>query len=151
MVVDDGLFFCELSVGRYNFADAVASMLGRERHHGRCAAMSGGYGGRIEIVGIQKSERRDLLDMAMAIDAPGQNEFAGRIDIPCPRWQGRRDLSDQAILDADILTRLLFGRDDRAASDGEIEFAHGCETVPKSDNAVCRGNPDTRPPPLNIP
>src|SRR4051812_17550615 len=98
-------------------------MLRTERNHGGGATVRGRDGGGVEVVGGHHAHRGQLLDVAMAVDAAGEHQLAGRIDGLCAFEVGA-DLDDALPLDADVRAKNFFCRGDGAAANDEVE-CHG--------------------------
>ena len=93
-VVDDRLGAGTRSVVRKHCRHGIAAMLRAERHHRRRAAERRRHRRRVEIVGAHDAHRRQLLDVAMAVDAAGQHEPAAGVDLApagSERWAERCD------------------------------------------------------------
>ena len=81
-------------------------MLRRERYDGGGTAMGGRAGRGLEGIRVQEPGTGDLLDMAMGIDAAGQDKTAGRIDIvSAARFESFRQFDDPPVLDRDVHRR----------------------------------------------
>src|SRR5260370_22846000 len=93
--------------------------------------MSGGDGGG----------RGFLLDMAVAVDAAGENQHAAGIDLARPRADGIAERRDTARFDADVAAHRVGGGDDCAVADDEIVFGHWRGGFPR------RGPTHSTPPP----
>src|SRR5262249_11521465 len=99
-------------------------MLRGERDHGRGAAKCRRNGRTVEIIGARDTRRRALLDMAMAVDAAGQDQLAARIDS---RRSGREvlpDHHDAAVLYPDAATRQIGCVRHGPTADHQIVVAH---------------------------
>src|SRR5207237_8055789 len=81
----------------------------------------------LEVVGVHDRHARELLDMAMAVDAAGKHIAAASVDIARTGWKAIRDGDDLLAADADVATRRLGGRRHGAVADGEVELVHGLD------------------------
>ena len=103
---------------------AHALILGGKGDHRGGAAGGGGAGRGLEGIGVDQARGRELLDVAVAVDAAGQHQAAGRVDgvgggaEPCAQ---RRDA---AIGDGDVAARGAVGGGDCAAGDQKVEVGH---------------------------
>src|SRR5688572_13944462 len=90
-------------------------MLRRERHDGRRPAERRGDRGAVKIVRAHLPGRRELLDMAMAVDSARHHQPPARFDHPRAA-EALTDLRDLLAADANIRApRLLRGRERPAA------------------------------------
>ena len=80
-VVDDGLGARAAVVRLDHLAQRLAAVLGGEGDDGGGTAERGGDRAGVEVVGAQDPGRRHLLDVAVAVDPPGQNELAGGVNL----------------------------------------------------------------------
>ena len=60
--------------------------------------------------------------MDVAVDAAGQSQQAGRIDLPRCSLDTVGDAHDAAVTNADIGAEFVAGRYDGAAADGEVKL-----------------------------
>ena len=75
----------------------LAAMLGRERDHRGGAAIGGRDRAAEEIVGVPDPHARELLDMAVAVDAARQDQPVARIDLARGRGQALGQRHDAAV------------------------------------------------------
>ena len=129
-VVDDRLAGGPLVVVGQHVGDGHALVLGGERHGGGGPAKGGRHGGGVEVVGVHHPGRRQLLDVGMAVDPPGQHELAGRVELGgCPVQRralgaGVLECGDHAIAHADICGERVFGGDHGCVANDEIRGGH---------------------------
>ena len=79
-----------------------ADVLGGERDHRRGAAERGRDRGALEGVGVHHPGGRELLDVAVRVDAAGQHELAARVDLAPARPEVAADRGDALAADADV-------------------------------------------------
>ncbi len=125
-VVDDRLGQRRRAVLLDHLAQRLAAMLRGERDHRRRAAERRGDGGAVEIVGADDAKAGALLDMAMAVDGPGHDELAARVDLARRRAEAAAERDDGPVLDADVAMLGVGGRHHRAVFDDEVVIGHGC-------------------------
>ena len=124
-VVDDGAALGELVVIGDDLAQLHAAMLRGEGNDRRRAAEGRGGRGALETVGVELTVRRELLDVAMAVDAARQHELALRIDVALAWRKPLADRGDAFARDRDIgVEHVACGRDPSAANDDVVGFAH---------------------------
>src|SRR5215469_2742318 len=99
-------------------------MLRGKRNDRRRAAKRRRHGRAVEIVGADNASGGALLDMAMAVDAAGQDEPAGCIDFALTRAEVLAERRDDAVPDADIARDRIGGGRYSAAADYQIVLAH---------------------------
>src|SRR5207249_2031077 len=104
--------------------DGRAAMLRGKRDDRRRSAKCRGDAAAVEVVGGHDPHPGELLDMAMAVDAPGKHITAACVDIAGARRKTIRESDDLLPGNADVATR-RFGRSrDGAIADGELELVH---------------------------
>ena len=123
-VVDHGSAPCGVVVVLDHLGQAGADMLRRERDHRRGAADRGRGGRGGEGVGVHQPGGGELLDVAVAVDAAGQDQPPGRVDL-------HRTCGELATDRSHLLARNPYvgvedaGRGgDRAATDDQVELGH---------------------------
>ena len=88
-IVDDRALAGEAGIVLDDLRQVHADVLGRERDHRRGAAMRGRDRRALPGIGVQHPGGRELLDVAMRVDAARQHELAARIDLATARRRGR--------------------------------------------------------------
>ena len=117
-------------------AQRLPPMLRGERDHRRRAAKRRRDGRAVEIIGADDPSRGALLDMAMAVNAAGQDQLPARIDLACSRAEIFAERRDHATLDAYVANRRVGRRRDGAAADYKIVFAHAAPLLLPIGRAV---------------
>ena len=80
-----------------------------------------GDGAALEVVGAHQAERRQLGDVAVALDATGQHQLARGVDLVVAACQLIGQGGDAAVADADVAAHAVTGGDHGAATDDEVE------------------------------
>ncbi|MNL28110.1 hypothetical protein D3C87_1497410 [compost metagenome] len=120
-VVDHRLLARQPAVGGHHLGNAVGAVLRRERQNGGGAAERGRHGARIEVIRAHHAHARELLDVAMAVDAAGQHPAARGVDVAHAGPQIRRNLHDHAAGDADVGVEAAVRIGNAAVADREVE------------------------------
>jgi len=100
---------------------AHADVLRGKRDHCGGAAVGGRRRCALERVGVHQAGGRKLLDVAVAVDAAGQHQFAARVDLLFALVETFGDGRDGRSADADIGLHGVGRGRHRAAADHEIE------------------------------
>ena len=79
-----------------------------------------------------------LVEMAMSVDAAGQDQLAAGVDDAVAAGQSFGQRGDAAAADADIASRYAAGGGDGAALDHQIECAHVINPSPRFAQKVMR-------------
>src|SRR4051794_30981686 len=102
-----------------------ADMLGRKRDHGGRAPERRRDRGTGERVGVDQAGRRELLDVAVAVDPARKHELARGVDLPSPGCELLANRYDHLAADSDIGRKRAGCRRDGAAPDDEVVLWHG--------------------------
>ena len=124
-IVDHGTALGGHMIVLDHLGQARADMLRRERDHRRGAAHRRRTGGAGKIVRVHQARRSELLDMAVTVDAPWQQQPARGVQLDPARRQSLADRGDALATDRH-LGWIDAGRgSDGAAADDEIVLGHG--------------------------
>ncbi len=105
-------------IGVDHLIELHADVLGGERDHRGGAAERRRDGRAFEGVGVENAGGRDLLDMGMAVDAAGQHQLAGDVDVLRARPEIAADRGDGLAVDRNVgREHRRSGRDGAAAQD----------------------------------
>ena len=123
-VVDHGAAFGERVILVHHGLQAHADVLRGERDDGGGAAERRCRGGGLEGVGVDQAGRRELLDVAVAVDAAREDEFSARVDLALALVETLGDRRHRRAADADIGLHGVGRGRDCAAADHEVEGLH---------------------------
>src|SRR6185503_2407845 len=132
-VVDHGLGARALVIVGDGRGDRGAAVLRREWNDGRGAAERRGHRAAVEIVRRHDAHARELLDVAMAVDAAGQHVAALRVEVALARRELRRHGDDLFAGDADVAARGLVRGRHRTVANGQV---HSTSIL----GMICRNN-----------
>ena len=119
-VVDHRLLAGPAVVVLHHRRELHPAMLGREGHDRRGAAEGGRHGARVEVVGAHDARRRDLLEMAVAVDSAGQDVEAGGVDLTAAGRERLAERRDPRAVDPDVARRGGRRGDDGAVPDDQL-------------------------------
>jgi hypothetical protein len=109
-------------------------LAGERDDRGRTAARRG-QGAGVEVVRHLRAVGHRLVEVAMAVDATGQDPAARGVDLPrCPR-QPARERGDRAVLHADVRVEDVGGSGDPGVADHQVELTHGRVSSSVSNSA----------------
>ena len=80
----------------------TSNLLVQRRVHALPSRQGRRHGGRVKVVRGHHAAAGQLLDMAMAVDAAGQDQAIGGVDVACAGWKGVRNGSNAAVANADV-------------------------------------------------
>ncbi len=123
-VVDDRLGSGGLVIVAHDLAQRLALVLRREGDDGRRPAERRRHRGAVEIVGAHDAVRGFLLDMAVAVDAAGQDQLPRGVDLRRARSEAAAERRDGAVPDTDIAAHGVGRGDDGTVADNEIVLGH---------------------------
>ena len=138
-VVDDGLGAGTGVVVAHHFGERHAPMLCGKRDDGGVAPKSGGYRGRVKVVGSHHPVAGYLLHMAVAVDATWQHPMAGGVNVARTRGQARGQGVDEAIAHAHIHAHAPIGIHHGAVADGQVKLGHSKPSRCKWNKGVIVG------------
>ena len=127
-VVDGAAPVRPLVVVGHRPAQRLALELAHEGHDGGVAAAGGGDGAGAEVVGgAGTGLRRGLVEVHVAVDAAGQDEHAGGIQLLLAALERFAERGDASVPNADVGGEAVGGGHHGASPDNQIEAAHVSE------------------------
>src|ERR1700756_3066821 len=97
-----------------------ADMLGSEGNDGCGATERGGGGGALERIGVHDAGGRELLDMAMTVDAAGKYEFAAGVNLALGGAESAADRGNGLARDSNISLERIRGGGDAPSPDDQV-------------------------------
>src|SRR6516162_7330318 len=114
-------------------------MLGGKWDDRRRAAKRRRNRGAVEVIGADDPGGRALLDVAVAVYTPRQDQPAARIDLARSRTEALAEGRHDPVLDADIADCRVCGGRNSAVADHQIVIAHPSPSTYWSYNASSNG------------
>ena len=140
-IVDDRALAGEAGIVLDDLRQVHADVLGRERDHRRGAAMRGRDRRALPGIGVHHPGGRELLDVAMRVDAARQHQLAARIDLATARREAAADRGDALAGDREVgLEGIARGRE-RAAADDEVVGGFGHNITPRGFGPITPAPP----------
>jgi len=124
-VVDDGLSPRAPVIVLDGRTHALPLELAGERHHGGGAAVSGRHRAREEVVGEGDRVPHRLIEVAVGVDAPGEDVAAGRVDLAASGTEATPERGHHAVGNAEIGLEDIGCRRDHRIPDDRVELRHG--------------------------